>query len=54
MKKVIFIWCCIILSCLSLYAQTDDAASAQHLILGQKAAGAGSTKTRMNSHPDAQ
>lgn len=54
MKKIIFIWCCIILSCLSLYAQTDDAASAQHLILGQKAAGAGSTKTRVNSHPDAQ
>ena len=47
-------WFCIIGGCLALYAQTDDIASAQHLILGQKAAGAGSTKTRVNLHPDAQ
>lgn len=37
-----------------LYAQTDDVASAQHLILGQKASGATVLESRQNSHPDAQ
>ena len=37
-----------------LPAQNDDAASAQHLILGQQASGSTQLKSRTNTHPDAQ
>lgn len=40
---------------LSALGQTDDAASAQHMILGQNSAAGGSfTLPRKNTHPDAQ
>ena len=36
------------------WAQNDDAANAQHLILGQQASGSTQLQARANTHPDAQ
>ena len=36
------------------WAQNDDAANAQHLILGQQASGSTQLQARTNTHPDAQ
>ena len=36
------------------WAQNDDAASAQHLILGQQASASTQLESRTNTHPDAQ
>ena len=52
--KFTFFTLCLSLFCIVSFAQTNDAASAQHLILGQKAAGEGSYATRTNTHSDAQ
>lgn len=55
MKKYIALFCVALMSgIVELNAQTDDAASAQHLILGQKASGASMMQSRSNLHPDAQ
>lgn len=55
MKKYIALFCVALMSgIVELNAQTDDAASAQHLILGQKASGASMMQSRNNLHPDAQ
>ncbi|MCS2584662.1 hypothetical protein NXY00_18505 [Bacteroides sp. BFG-551] len=52
MKKYIALFCVALMSgIVELNAQTDDAASAQHLILGQKASGASMMQSRSNLHP---
>lgn len=54
-KKFIALFCAVLMiGSVELNAQTDDAASAQHLILGQKASGATVMNSRKNTHPDAQ
>lgn len=54
MKKILLTGCLIAVLCIPSAAQTDDVASAQHLILGQQASGSSSMETRKNTHTDAQ
>lgn len=53
-KQAFLLWSIILYNFIPLHAQTDEVASAQHLLLGQNASGVTVTQTRKNVHPDAQ
>ncbi len=53
-KQFIFLLILLMGSWGSMRAQTDDVASAQHLILGQNASGSSVLEAKLNTHPDAQ
>lgn len=54
MKKFLCVMTLLALIFIPILAQNNDAANAQHLILGQQASGAVQLQSRTNTHPDAQ
>ena len=54
MKEILNTLIASVLFCAPLAAQNNDAANAQHLVLGQRKSASTQMQSRLNTHPDAQ